>query len=142
MDLFRGKWGRNCMIDKYEFQLQQVEEMEKSWVKEKEIIQRKQLLIQERNSIIPKKKISTMKLLVGFMLLNLTAIEIYSMWVMYALSDLSALYSLITAVIGETITVIAYSVKSTKENTYGGIVYDSVVNSRNVHVDEMDETVG
>ena len=59
-----------------------------------------------------KKKFTTTKVFMYIILLNCMAIEIYSMWVMYKLSDLSALYSLIGAVIGESLSFAIYCAKS------------------------------
>ena len=40
--------------------------------------------------------------------------------------DFSPLVTLIGAVVGEVIGFAIYSLKSTKENTAGGVVYDSI----------------
>ena len=48
-------------------------------------------------------------------LINCTAVELYSMWIMYHLSDLSALYSLIGAVVGESLSYAIYCAKSFNE---------------------------
>lgn len=62
-----------------------------------------------------RKKFTTSKLLMYFILINCSIIELYSMWIMYHLSDISALYSLITAVVTESIAYAIYSAKSFKE---------------------------
>ena len=49
-------------------------------------------------------------------------VEIYSMWIMFTLQDLSALYSLIGAVIGESISYAIYCTKSFKENKEEAII--------------------
>ena len=59
-----------------------------------------------------------------FMMINCTIVEIYSMIVMIVLLDLSALPSLITAVIGECIIVVGYYAKAAIENKQGGITYE------------------
>lgn len=104
-------------------------EQEKSWKREKNLQKRKSKLKQEREQLenTGKMKLSTTKLIVLFILCNCTLVEAYSMWVMYKLMDLSALYSLIAAVVGESITFIAYAAKSTKENTVGGITYEKAM---------------
>ena len=43
--------------------------------------------------------------------------------------DFTPLVALIGAVVGEVFGYAIYSLKSTKENTVGGIVYDSVINN-------------
>ena len=80
-----------------------------------------------KRRVTKKKKINTSKLLIGFIFINCVTVEIYSMWVMYVLSDLSALSVLMTAIIGETFAYAVYSIKSTKENTQGGIIYDLAI---------------
>lgn len=59
-----------------------------------------------------KKKLTTTKIIMYFILINCSVIEIYSMWVMYMLQDLSALYSLIGAVVSESISYAIYCAKS------------------------------
>ena len=76
-----------------------------------------------------KKKITTSKLLIGFIFVNCIVVEVYAMWAMYKLADLSALSVLVTSIIGETIAYAIYSVKSMKENSMGGIVYDLAMQS-------------
>jgi hypothetical protein len=66
-----------------------------------------------------------------FIFCNCTAIELYSMVAMWHFADLSALYALIGAVVGESITYISYNVKACRENTRGGITYDTAINSMN-----------
>lgn len=58
------------------------------------------------------KKMTTSKLLMYFILINCTVVEVYSMVVMYLLADLSALYSLIGAVVTESISYAIYCAKS------------------------------
>ena len=106
---------------------------EKHWEREKEIIKRKRNLKEEQKEIRhPRKKISTTKLLIAFLFLNCTAIEIFTGWVTvqsFVLAktlgfsvDFTPLVTLISAVVGEVIGYAIYSIKSTKENTKGGIV--------------------
>ena len=59
-----------------------------------------------------RKKRTTTKVLMYFILINCSMVEIYSMIAMYLLSDLSALYSLIGAVVGESISYAIYCCKS------------------------------
>lgn len=62
-----------------------------------------------------RAKRTTTKVLMYFILINCTVVEIYSMIAMYLLADLSALYSLIGAVIGESIAYAIYCCKSFHE---------------------------
>lgn len=92
-------------------------------------------LKEELNEILGKKKFkfklpSTGKLLAFFLFANFTIVEIYSMVAMYKLMDLSSLSTLITCVIGEVLTYFIYSLKSVKENTVGGIVYDMAISTK------------
>lgn len=70
----------------------------------------------------PKKHFTTTKILMYLIFLNCFVIEVYSMWVMYALKDLSALYSLIGAVIGESLSFAIYCAKSFKESKEEAII--------------------
>ena len=74
-----------------------------------------------------KTKLSFGKCLTIFMLINFTIVEIYSMWAMFVLSDLSALPTLITSVIGQAITLISYNFKSMIENKTGGLIYEAAM---------------
>lgn len=59
-----------------------------------------------------KKKMTTTKIFMYFILINCSVVEIYSMFVMYKFQDLTALYSLIGAVVGESISYAIYCLKS------------------------------
>ena len=59
-----------------------------------------------------KKKATFTKIIMTFIFINCTVIEIYSMIVMYILQDLSALSTLIGAVVGEAFAFAVYCVKS------------------------------
>ncbi len=79
----------------------------------------------------PKKKWpSTAKLAMAYIFASCTAVQIYSMAAMWHFADLSALYSLIGATVGEVISYCAYAAKSAKENTKGGIVHDMAMKSQ------------
>lgn len=124
---------------------------EKHWEREKEIIKRKRNLKEEQKEIRhPRKKISTTKLLIAFLFLNCTAIEIFTGWATvqsFVLAktlgfsvDFTPLVTLISAVVGEIIGYAIYSIKSTKENTKGGIVYESAL--REQEYTNNNDTVG
>lgn len=84
------------------------------------------------------KKLTTTKKLILFLFINCTAIELFTAWVIIQslnlgftnsiIPDFSPLVTLIGAVVGEVIGFAVYALKSTKENTAGGIIYDSAVN--------------
>ncbi len=57
-----------------------------------------------------------------FMVVNCSVIELYSMIVMLVLGDLSALYALIGAVVGEVVSLSAYFAKSYNETKQEEII--------------------
>ena len=72
-----------------------------------------------------KRKMPTSKKLTIFLLANFTLVEIYTLYIMYYLRDISALPSLITVVIGEVVALMVYQIKSLKENTANtGFMYE------------------
>lgn len=88
-------------------------------------------LKREKEVYWPRKKWpSTAKLAMSYIFASCTVVQIYSMAAMWHFADLSALYSLIGATVGETITFCAYAAKSAKENTEGGIVHDMAMKSQ------------
>ena len=58
---------------------------------------------------------TTTKLIMALLLINCTVVELYSMWAMVYLENLDALYALITAVIGETVSFLIYAAKAFAE---------------------------
>lgn len=91
-----------------------------------------------------KEKLSFSKMAFIFMMANCTIVEVYALIVMAVYSDLSALTTLIVAVVGECISLLAYMIKSTHENTSGGIVYESAMEKlRNeLGTNNTDDAVG
>lgn len=83
------------------------------------------------------KKISTTKKIVLFLFINCTIIELFTGWVTiqslmlaenYMMPvDFTPLVTLIGAVVSEVLGFAIYAVKSAKENSKGGIVYDTTV---------------
>jgi len=119
---------------------------EKRWEKEKDLLSRHMTVQNEKNEMkqANKKKISTSKLLVCFLFVNCSIIEFFTMYVIIKMlniatftgmgMDFSPLVALIGTVVTETIGYSIYSLKSTKENTKGGIVYETTM--RQVDNDE------
>ena len=95
-----------------------------------------------------KKRLEFGKTMLVFVLVNIGIVEAYSMWVMYALGDLSALPTLITCIVGDCIALLSYFIKSTFENRAGGITFEAMMNSFKIRrEDEMsqediDQSVG
>ena len=121
--------------------LQEVQE----WEKDKLYLEKKKQLKQDKRKFFSKiPKISTSKLLILFLFLNCTAIEFFTAWVtinsielvqitMMA-PDFSPLITLIGAVVSEVIGFAIFLIKTAKENTKGGIVYDTAM--RNYDMEE------
>ena len=119
---------------------------EKRWAKEKELLTREYKIKDERKSLkerFKKKrdKIANSKLLIWFLFINCTIIEIFTIWVIVQelnlsaqgmlTPDLSPLMALISSVVAEVIGFAIYSLKSVKENTEGGIIYETTMHNLN-----------
>lgn len=112
-----------------------IDSKEVKWEKEKELLLRQQKLDEEKKELKNKNKVPTSKKLITFLFINCTCIEIFTCWsiiqmldaVKYAdaMIDFTPLVTLIGTVVGEVIAYAVYSAKAVKENTKGGIVYDS-----------------
>lgn len=126
----------------------QLAQEEKDWAKNKQLLKRKIKIEKDkaklRNSLKNKSKLTTTKLLILFLFINCTIIEIFTGWATVqsiqltlqtgVAPDFTPLVTLIGAVVGEVVGFAVYAVKSTKENTVGGIVYDSALNNNNESV--------
>ena len=89
-------------------------------------IQRKRALRAERRKYRLRIKWPThSKLGMWYIFISCTAVQIYSMAAMWHFADLSPLYALIGATVGEGLTYYAYTAKAKAENTTGGIVYEN-----------------
>lgn len=89
-------------------------------------IKRKRALRAERRKYRLKIKWPTQsKLGMWYIFISCTAVQIYSMVAMWHFADLSPLYALIGATVGEGLTYYAYTAKAKAENTTGGIVYEN-----------------
>lgn len=94
---------------------------------------------------IPREKLTTSKKLTIFALADCTVIQLFSMFAMLYLHDISALYSLI-AIVGtvmcEAFSLASYNHKSMRENTEGGIKYQDMMNEYNEHMHDTESIVG
>ena len=112
-----------------------IEKSLEDWQKDKPLLIAEQDLIQEKKDVknrnkITKQGLTTTKRLMLFLFISCTAIQIFTLIITaYSMSqgvyDFTALQMLITAVVGEVVAFAVYSIKSLKENTQGGIVYES-----------------
>lgn len=122
----------------YRRQKKQLAKQLANWQKEKQLIIIKQDLKEEKKKIkergkTQKTKMTTTKFLMTFLFTSCSAIEIFTMYVivkgmnMGLGADFTPLQMLITAVVAEVIGFSVYSLKSLKENTKGGIVYQTAM---------------
>lgn len=103
------------------------------------------------------KKISTTKILIAFLFINCTLLEIFTGWVTvenlllardFGIAiDFTPLVTLIGIVLGEVFGFAVYAAKSAKENSIGGITYDSAMmnlssNSKEENYEEEEEIMG
>lgn len=112
---------------------------EHRWQRKKELLERKYKLKQEKKEFKKQflPKISTSKLLILFLFINCTIIELFTGFVTLRSLDLTALtmatpdftplVALIGAVVSEVIGYAVYALKSAKENTAGGITYETAM---------------
>lgn len=120
-------------LKKAELVNQQVE----NWQIEKENLE-KQSKIRHEYQVLTEStpsKLSMSKKALIFLFINCTMIEIFTGWVtirnfdlafaMGIMPDYTPLVALIGAIVGEVIGLASYYVKSTKENTRGGITFES-----------------
>lgn len=127
-------------------QEQELEKEESNWEKEKELIQRREKLREEKNSLKHSKKLTTTKLLILFLFINCTIIEIFTGWatakslsIAYITGnpvDFSPLVTLIGAVVSEVMGFAIYSAKAAKENSVNGITYLMAQQSLNNNSDD------
>lgn len=90
-----------------------------------------------------RKSLSFSKVAIIFIFLNCFVIELYSMVAMFWLNDLSALGSLVMAVVGQCVSVLGYFIKSGKENCKEGIVYETAMRELELNADsEVSEDDG
>lgn len=123
---------------------QTINKQEQQWEKKKKLIIRKQKIQKEKQKLKPKI-FTTTKLLIFFLFLNCTAIELFTGWVtVQSLSnsliigqaaDFTPLITLIGTIVGEVIGFGVYALKSLKENTAGGIIYEQAIH-RHLEEDE------
>lgn len=112
---------------------------EKQWEKEKSLQERKYKIKKEKRELksLYGFKLPTSKLLILFLFINCTLIELFTGWVTIKSLDLATLtmvspdftplVTLIGAVVSEVIGFAIYAIKSAKENTEGGIIYETTM---------------
>ena len=134
----------------FEKEKNQLKKQLQLWQIEKQIILQKQDLQQQKKKIKnrykeERKKLTTSKFLMLFLFLSCSAIEFFTIFLTFksinmGYIDFSALQSLITAVVAQVIGFAIYALKSTKENTKGGIVYQTaILEAQKEHVQENND---
>ncbi len=112
----------------------------KNWEKDKNLLTQIQEMKEEKNTLLKKeekRKLTTTKRLTFFLFINCTLIQIFTLYVLLKQLnmgmevDLTPLQMLITTIVGEVIVFAIYSIKSLKENTKGGIIYQTTLNEQN-----------
>ena len=99
------------------------------------------------------KKFSTTKILIAFLFINCTLLEIFTGWVTVenlilardfgTAIDFTPLVTLIGIVLGEVFGFAVYAAKSAKENSKGGITYESaMMNFQQSEQYEDEEAMG
>lgn len=126
---------------------QKLEKKLQQWEKKREYIIAKEKIKAEKQEIKNKYKPSTSKFLMAFLFINCSIIEIYTMFVIILSmkmgfeADFGPLQMLITAVVAQVIGYAIYSLKASKENSAGGIVYETAI--RKIETEEdQEESVG
>lgn len=87
-----------------------------------------------------RKPITTTKLIAVYLFVVLNAILIYACVAMWHFADLTYLGVLITDIAAQVIVYMLYIIKSTKENTAGGITFETAMYE--LENDDDDEAVG
>lgn len=132
---------------KLERKQKELELNKKIWETERPLIEEQNKIKQEKKEVRrqSKHKLSYSKFLLIFLFINFTLLEIFVGFVtVYSFSfalalgvlpDFTPLITLISAVVGETLSYGIYAAKSKAENTEGGIVYDSAKWERENNID-------
>lgn len=126
---------------------QKLEKKLQQWEKKREYIIAKEKIKAEKQEIKNKYKPSTSKFLMAFLFINCSIIEIYTMFVIILSmkmgfeADFGPLQMLITAVVAQVIGYAIYSLKASKENSAGGIVYETAIRKMETEEDQ-EESVG
>lgn len=111
----------NISQKEYEKKLKNIQKKNKT-------LKYKQKLDKEKYKYKNKLKLpSTSKLMVVYLFILLNIIVVYSMIAMWKFEDLSYLSVLITDIAAQIVTFITYTIKSTKENTAGGIIFETAM---------------
>lgn len=142
-------YGQETLSDREKRSMQQM----RRWEREKVILEREQQIEEEQYTLKKRswnRKLPFGKLLMIFLFINFTLLEIFTGWVTIstfslayaigAMPDFMPLITLLGAIIGETLSFGIYSAKSKAENTAGGIVYETAM--KEMDQEECENSVG
>ena len=128
---------KNKTMKDLEKEQRQLKQQLRYWQIEKKLLLQKQDLEQEKKKIKnrykeQRKKLTTSKFLMLFLFISCSMIELFTIILTFksmnlGYVDFSALQTLIAAVVAQVVGFAVYSLKSLKENTIGGIVYQSAM---------------
>lgn len=122
---------------KYLDEAKEITQEEEKWEIEKENLKRRNKIREEYDELVKStpNKLSMSKKALIYLFISCSFIEIFTIWVtiqsislafaMGIMPDFTPLITLIGTVVGEVIALGAYYAKSAKENTVGGITYES-----------------
>lgn len=105
------------------------ERLRRQWETEKEYLELKEEIKAHKNKLCKnRKELTTSKILMWFLFISCSAIEVISLWatvflVLEGMPDFGPITALISALVAEVVGLAAYLIKSRKENTAGGINY-------------------
>lgn len=116
-------------------------EMAKIREENKDKAQRKALREARRNWK-ERKPITTTKLIAAYLFIVLNAILIYACVAMWYFADLTYLGVLITDIAAQVVVYLLYIIKSTKENTSGGITFERAMWEMKNENEDDEEAVG
>ena len=138
---------------KYLDKSKKITEEEEKWEIEKENLKRQKTIREEYKDLttVNPNKLSMSKKALIFLFISCTFIEIFTAWVTIQsfslafaigmMPDFTPLVTLIGTVVGEVIALAAYYAKSMKENTSGGITFESAA-ARDFKYDWDENAVG
>lgn len=119
------------------------------WEEEKPILIGEQDLQEDKKKTKERKKeqkhtLSMSKRLTLFLFINCTIIQLFTLFITYksfdsGMGDMSGLHLLITAVVAEVVAFAIYSLKSMKQNSAGGIVYETAMLDYQNYSNESEE---
>ena len=122
----------------------------KYWQLEKQLILQRQDLQEDIKKTKnrykqQRKKLSTSKFLMLFLFISCSAIQFFTIFLTFkgisiGYIDFSALQSLIAAVVAQVIGFAVYALKSVKQNTTGGIVYQTaIIQAQNKYIQQNND---